>query len=125
MLITYNCVLDQAKKSNDTTVDIFSGCSIYLNQFMSEKWFYNISSTLKYTDQPPTPPPPIVFWDNIYDLDDQFMKLTPTKCLHILFYLMLSQISVHMDQKFTCLEFYSFFSKPIQTDNEYNKICSV
>ena len=44
---------NQAEYFRKNNIDIFSGCSICVNQFMSGNHLENICSTLKFTNTPP------------------------------------------------------------------------
>ena len=58
MSMTENPGTNWTEYFSKNPIDIFSGCSIYVNQLLSGNSFEGICSALKFTD---TPPPPLTF----------------------------------------------------------------
>ena len=55
ILIIANHAMDWKDYFSVTPIDIFSVCSIHLNQFISGNWFDSICSALKFPSKPPPP----------------------------------------------------------------------
>ena len=120
LLIAANPGTNGAEYFCETPIYLFGGCSIHLNQYMSENRFESICSALKFTSNLHP-----YFRDKLFEVQHMtntwnyhLQRVFIPFCISCLDESMSSWIN-----KFACLGFFFCPHKPHKKGNEYHTIC--